>query len=211
MAIIDKFFGVASGAALGGALALTPAAVAFNDEAPSPVMLLGQVGSGGVASPVVVLAGHQWSDSGGNVSVKIERPLSAIEQLAYVRKVLNISVTDLAELLKVTRPTVYAWTQGGEPRDEHLESLHRIAQRADEVEKYGLAGVGKLLKRPLKNGSTLLQMIERHEPIDTALRELAAVSRLEQRQRAMPKGGKVRMSAAEAAAHQSMPGYLSET
>lgn len=208
MAGVSRFLGVASGAALGGAVAFAPMAVALSDGAAIAVMPTGHVGSGGVSSPLVVLASHRWSDSVGNVSVNLDAPMSADEQLAYVRAVLGVSITDLAELLNVARPTVYSWMQGTEPRGEHLERLQRLERQARDIEAYGLGGLGKLLKRPLQGGATLLELMKNNQPVNVAMAQLAAVARMEEKQRLSGKGGKVSATAAEAARDQSMPGYV---
>lgn len=211
MATLNSVFGMASSAALGGVLALSPLQTSTASTGNSMSMRIQQVGSGGVATPVSILAGHRWSDSAGNLSVRLGASLPADEQLAYVRNVLGISITDLAELLDVARPTVYSWMQDAQPRDEHLSRLQRIEQFAREVEMYGLAGAGKLLKRPLQSGTTLLQLMKANQPIASALSELAGLSRHEERQRSVQKGSEIRVTAAEAAAGQSMSGYASRS
>ena len=208
MAVINSFLSVASGAALSGAIALTPVSVAFKDGGAIAVMPTGRVGSGGVASPEAMFARHAWTDSGGNVSVSPGLPVTPNEQLAYVRRTLGISMTDLAEVLDVTRPTIYAWLQGAEPRAEYLDRLIRLVRMASEIDAFGLDELGKLLKRPLQDGRTVLALIKDGQPIASAMKELEVVARREHRQRASLKGGKNNLAAADAPMEQSMPGYL---
>jgi transcriptional regulator with XRE-family HTH domain len=137
--------------------------------------------------------------------------VSTDQQLAYVRDVLAISITDLAELLGVARPTIYAWMQGAAvPRDEHLLRLQQVEQQAREVEAFGLLMEAKLLKRPLRDGTTLLQRLNQRQPLAPALTELAELNRIERQQRASRKGHALGRTAAEAAADQSTPGFLTE-
>ncbi len=210
MAALGSFWGVASGAALSSAVALTPLAFAHGDDAGIALMPVRQAGCGGVSTPTVLFASHRWSDSGGNLSVNEVVPASNVAQLASIRRVLGASITDLAELFGVTRPTVYAWMQGAEPRGEHFERLQKIVCQMREVEAFGIAEVGKLLKRPLQDGSTLLELIKKDQPLGVALRELSDVAQAEDKQRSMSKGGKVAVTAADALSGQSMPGYTSE-
>ena len=186
------------------------AAVAFNEHATIAIMPMKQAGSGGTVIPIVALANFRWADSGGNVSVSVESPLSADQQLAYIRRELGISITDLAELLEVARPTIYAWMQGVEPRGEHHERLRRVAQLASEVEASGLVDVGRFLKRPLQDGATLLGLMKAEQPLAIALNELITIARSEARQRAARKGGQDSISAALEASAQSTPGYTSK-
>ena len=136
----------------------------------------------------------------------------AADQLAYVRAELGVSVTDLAELLDVARPTVYSWMQGTEPREEHLEHLERLRRlerQVRDVEVYNLSGLSRLLMRPLVTGNTLLDLLNAEQPIGAAMEELCAVARVEVEQRSARKGRQVTRAAAEAARDQSMPGYTS--
>lgn len=209
MAGVNRFMGLATGTALTGAVAFAPVAVAYSNDAAFAVMSTDQVGSGGVSSPLVVFARHRWTDNAGNVSVNLDVPMSVNQQVAYMRSVLGVSITDLAELLDVARPTVYAWMQGAEPRGEHLDRLKRLERQAREVEAYGLAGLGKLLKRPLNTGYTLLDAIKNDQPLGAALAELATVARMEEQQRMSRKGSRLSIAAADAARDQSIPGYPS--
>lgn len=203
MAGVNRWLVAASSAAL----AFTPVASAFDDEGAAMTIPVGYVGSGGVSSPQVILASFRWADSGGKVSVSLEVPMTAAEQLAYVRSVLGVSITDLAELLEVARPTVYAWMQGTEPRDEHLERIQRLERQARDIEAYGMAGLGRLLKRPLSGGQTLLGLIMSDQPVDGAMAELHAVARQEEWQRSVRKGAQTAATTADPVTEQSMPGY----
>lgn len=196
-------------AASGAALVFTSVASAFDEEDAVTTIPIGYVGSGGVSSPQVILAGFRWSDSGGKVSVNLEVPMTAAEQLAYTRSLLGVSITDLAELLDVARPTVYSWMQGTEPRDEHLERIQRLERQARDIEAYRLAGLGRLLKRPLSGGQTLLDLIKSDQPVDVAMAELHSVARQEELQRLTRKGGQTTVTTTDASAEQSMPGYTS--
>jgi|SRR5690554_4386645 len=210
MATIDSFSPVGSGVVWSSALALSAAAACVGTSAFMPLPS-STVGSGGVATPETVLARHQWSDSSGYVSLRVATSLTPAQQLDFVREVLSISITDLADLLDVARPTVYAWMQGtATPRDEHLARLNQVEQQAHIVEAFGLLNTAKLLKRPLRDGTSLLQRLKQQLPLDSALSELAELNRLERQQRVNPKGRAFARTAAEAAADQSTPGYTTE-
>lgn len=210
MATVDSFSSVAPDAAWGSALALS-AAVVYAGPLASAALPSSSVGSGGVASLESALMRYRWSDSSGNVSVRMAERVSADQQLVYVRDVLAISITDLAELLGVARPTIYAWMQGAAaPRDEHLLRLQQVEQQAREVEAFGLLMEAKLLKRPLRDGTTLLQRLNQRQPLAPALTELAELNRMERQQRASRKGHALGRTAAEAVADQSTPGFLTE-
>lgn len=207
---VNALVSVASCAFIGSATA-APEAFIYSDEAIVVSAPEVQVGSGGLATPMFLLSNYGWSDSSDSLSVKVTQPMTATEQLSFVRTALGASITDLADLLDVSRPTLYSWMQGTEPRDEHLERLQKLTLQANNIDAFGIAGLGKLLKRPLQEGQTLLDLIKQDHPLTPALDELAALARIEEKQRAMIKGSGTVLSAAAAGMEQSMPGYLSGT
>lgn len=137
--------------------------------------------------------------------------LTPVEQLMHLRRTLGISLTDLAELLGESRPTTYAWLQGAEPTVEQLDHLSRLVRLANDIDAYGLGKLGALLKRPLRDGTTVLTLIKGGHPIAPAMKELEIVMRRERQQRALLKGSRNIVTAAEATMEQSVPGYLSGT
>jgi len=91
------------------------------------------------------------------------------EMLVALRAFLSTTVTDLAEVLQVERPTVYAWlARTAKPRRQNLERLSALY----EVSTYwrDLAGdrpAGALVRRPFSDGVSLFDLL-RSESIQTA-------------------------------------------
>lgn len=111
--------------------------------------------------------------------------------LARLRDSLGLSVTDLAKAFEVSRPTIYAWMKGEtEPRPELWPRLEEMAQLASRAEYYSLPRASRLVRRPLLDGSSLLERPQAGQEIQEGhLQRLADVARNEESQRARTKGG----------------------
>lgn len=95
------------------------------------------------------------------------RPDSPRDQLKLIRGALRLNVSDLASVLAVSRPTVYAWLEGDEPSPENYTQIVRLRRIADEVERMGIPRFEKLLKRPIFDGLSFLDKLKAPgEPVD---------------------------------------------
>ena len=106
-------------------------------------------------------------------------------QLDLVREALGLSITDLANLLGVTRPTIYAWIQGKqEPKPEMLARIRELRAVAQAAEALALPRMNRLVRRPLASGPSLLVRLQRGDAdAEAALTELAEMARREEGQR----------------------------
>jgi len=88
------------------------------------------IGTGGSATKLQVVAIWRAITAPFEV-VKTEHSIrSAAEQLTFIRHYLSLSVSDLARVARVQRPTIYSWLQGAAPRREalgRLAMLERVA------------------------------------------------------------------------------------
>jgi transcriptional regulator with XRE-family HTH domain len=106
-------------------------------------------------------------------------------QLNLVREALGLSITDLASLLGVTRPTIYAWIQGKqEPKPEMLARIQELYVVAQAAEALALPRMNRLVRRPLASGPSLLVRLQRGDAdAEAALMELAEMASREESQR----------------------------
>jgi AcrR family transcriptional regulator len=151
----------------------------WNNAFLSAVLL---VGTGGFVSAQTV----SYVPSGALLHVRVlrstdgnidsDRLLDTQEKLAGIRHYLSMTVTDLAKVLRVGRPTVYAWLRdGADLRAEHaqrLESIYRIARKWRMMSS---RPVGAFLNQPLTAGETLRSLLS-----ERALDELAIQSAFSQ-------------------------------
>jgi hypothetical protein len=107
--------------------------------------------SGPIAIPIIRVAD-------GNIDS--DRLLDTHEKLAGIRRYLSMSVTDMAKVLHVRRPTIYSWLRK-EPslRAEHARRLESIYKNAREWRAISSKPVGEFLNRPLTQGPTLLSLL----------------------------------------------------
>ncbi|PXX97644.1 helix-turn-helix domain-containing protein [Halomonas sp. LBP4] len=158
-----------------------------------PFTLGGELGSGGAMTPEAALSRHQWlqdefieiAGSAPDRNTDLRSPAELLEQ---VRQALGLTVTDLSRLLDTSRPTVYAWLNGQEPRPEVHERLLRLEQRAAVVAACELPRISKLIRRPLRCGGTLLERLQSGAPLEQALDELKTLAQREQAGRQRHKG-----------------------
>ncbi|ERS87950.1 helix-turn-helix domain-containing protein [Halomonas sp. PBN3] len=157
-----------------------------------PFSLGAEPGSGGAMTPEAALSRYDLlQDASIDVAATAtaDDPLrTPAERLERIRQALSLTVTDLARLLETSRPTVYAWLNGQEPRPDVHERLVWLEQQAGEVDACRLPRINKLVRRPLRCGGSLLDRLQRGESLDEALKELTTLARREQAGRQRQKG-----------------------
>lgn len=157
-----------------------------------PFTLGAEPGSGGAMTPEAALSRHHWlQDETIDVAPRVteDDALGTIsERLKGIRLALGLTVTDLARLFEASRPTVYAWLNGQEPRPEIHHRLLGLERQAVEVDACKLPRINKLIRRPLRCGGTLLDRLQRGDALDEALEELTVLARREQAGRQRHKG-----------------------
>lgn len=113
---------------------------------------------------------------------------SPAEHVASIRDVLGINMSDLASVLGVTRPTVYAWLEGQEPKTEAVTHIQRLSRVTDEINRANIIRLNKLVHRPILNGRSLLDILKTDEDPVAALTTLKALADKEEKTRREPKG-----------------------
>jgi transcriptional regulator with XRE-family HTH domain len=113
---------------------------------------------------------------------------SPAEHVANIRDVLGINMSDLASVLGVTRPTVYAWLEGQEPKTEAVTHIQRLSRISDEIKRINIIRIDKLIHRPILDGRSLLDILKTDEDPLNDLSILKKVADKEERTRREPKG-----------------------
>lgn len=115
--------------------------------------------------------------------------LAVSEQLEAVKSGLRLTTSDLAVLLGVSRPTIYNWAKGGEPSGDALVQLQFLADEAEKIEALGLARPNVLLKRPIFEGKSALDILQSRITLSPMhLRALAILDEKESTSRNRAKG-----------------------
>jgi DNA-binding transcriptional regulator YiaG len=122
---------------------------------------------------------------------------STAEHISNIRDVLAISMSDLAAVFAVTRPTVYAWLEGRqEPtKPDTVKRIQQLSRAADVFGQANIERLDKLLQRPILDGRSLLDMLKANEDPLAVLPLVKEISEKEAKTRREPKGsGKHRRS-----------------
>jgi len=91
--------------------------------------------------------------------------------LGYIKNTLSLNVSELAEVLAVSRPTVYAWAEGGnadEPKRQRLAALKELAQ---EWESMCSEPLGTLLRDRSNSGTRVIDLLKLPELPITEIKE----------------------------------------
>lgn len=138
-------------------------------------------------------------------------PTTLQQRLQTLKNALGLTITDMAELFGVARPSIYSWLKGQEPRPDNMERLAEFESCAERIDALRLQRADKLIKRPLKSGGSLFLLVKEGRPVDEALAELADIARIEHDQRSTQKGRHKLWSAREAADHVSLEGVQEDS
>ena len=103
------------------------------------LLLVFAVGTGGTMTAHNTVELNRWRC---NPRIHIAPPKSnqvdtrsPSENVANIRDVFAINMSDLASVLGVTRPTVYAWLTGQEPKGEAVIRIQKLSRAADQFNR----------------------------------------------------------------------------
>lgn len=142
-----------------------------------PILPAYPIGTGGAATKRHIVAIWRAITAPFEMTTNDASVRSAAEQLAFIRHYLSLSVSDLARIVGVQRPTIYAWMQNGAPRREsqaRLAVLERIAAHWKSAVDRPLGALSRLAIGP--NGVTFIALLESapESELRAALDQLAA-------------------------------------
>lgn len=138
------------------------------------------IGTGGAATKRHVVAIWRAITAPFEVTTVDVSVRSAAEQLEFIRHYLSLSVSDLARIVGVRRPAIYAWLQNGVPRRESLERLAMLERVAAHWNSIADRPLGPLARLAIgETGETFISLLESasEEALRDALDQLAATLR----------------------------------
>jgi transcriptional regulator with XRE-family HTH domain len=155
----------------------------------APLLIL-TAGTGGNMTAHSVAELSRWAYT---PNIHIERPSkndnrSPEEHVANIRDVFGISMSGLATVLGVTRPTVYAWLKGDEPKPEAVVRIQKLSHTADKFHQANIPRLDKLVHRPIINGRSLVDIFRADEDASGAVALLKEIAEKEAQARLKPKG-----------------------
>lgn len=108
---------------------------------------------------------------------------SSVRDLANVREILKISVTELARVFGVTRQAVHEWIKGGALSPANAEKLSTLAIAAGVLADSGLEITPQLLRRKIGLAPSLLDSVTQGADIVDLARKLTDTLTREAQQR----------------------------
>lgn len=88
------------------------------------------------------------------------------EQVKLIKDSFGLNMSVMAELLNVSRPTVYAWIKGEPPKlEEHINHVMYIVRQAKIYEALNLDRPDNFIKRPIFNEESLFSLLKQERII----------------------------------------------
>jgi DNA-binding XRE family transcriptional regulator len=153
-----------------------------------PMTLFLGIGTGGeysreffrIRDAKLVVGQHCADDSQDAVSVE-----TISDDLERAKRLLNLTTTDIAKTLGVSRQTIHNWKSGGQIKIQNIAKVHSLAAAADALASANVTASPLVLNRVLAGGSTLLETIASSGDGLAAANELLSMLRGEAEQRRM--------------------------
>lgn len=163
----------------------------YKPTAPSGLMVTAAIafafmaGTGGTTTPEYV---QQRGDRGYLIAqipatspptVGVRLP---VDNLKTIRATFKPSISDLANLLGVSRQALYNWMAGGRPSLQSANRLEDLSKAADLVAAHGLNSP-YLLRRKIREGKSLMEIVRDGGSAQDAARTLIRIVEKEATQR----------------------------
>lgn len=88
------------------------------------------------------------------------------EQIKLIKDSFGLNMSAMAELLNVSRPTVYAWMKGESPKlEEHITHIMYVVRQAKIYEALNLDRPDNFIKRPIFNEESLFSLLKEEKTI----------------------------------------------
>ncbi|WP_315787011.1 MULTISPECIES: helix-turn-helix transcriptional regulator [unclassified Bradyrhizobium] len=116
-----------------------------------------------------------------------ERPKSngfaVNSDIEHTRSTLNLSMSELARCLGVSRQALYNWMAGGSIKPENLTKLYELRSAADVISAANISDLPLFIHRKLPGGRTLSEAVAMGESGEVAARALLRLANEEAAQR----------------------------
>lgn len=82
-----------------------------------------------------------------------------ITELETIREYGLLNTSEVAKIIGVSRPTVYAWIEGKEPCPANVLKLCLLADNLRKIVEANISRANNLIKRPLFDGVSILDIL----------------------------------------------------
>jgi hypothetical protein len=104
---------------------------------------------------------------------ELHRPVSVAttqDQITFILSALSLRVTELASVVDVQRPTIYAWLQGDfSPQAENKSRLRTLFKLASEWRLLSNAPLGKAIRDAQIEGASILDLLKQRKIDETKI------------------------------------------
>ena len=78
---------------------------------------------------------------------------------------MGVSISHLAKILKTSRPSIYSWLDGEEPRAKSIKRIQQLCEITEQWKKKNRYHFtpGTLLLQPIGKSLSMLELLERDE------------------------------------------------
>lgn len=111
------------------------------------------------------------------------QPADLCVELKTIKDVLGLSVSELAQLFGVSRPTIYSWQEGNRVSEGHAKRIRDIARALEPRLSLFDAQVGRIAHRAIDGRVSLLQKLAEGANAEQAIGKLADILQREAAQR----------------------------
>jgi DNA-binding transcriptional regulator YiaG len=112
-----------------------------------------------------------------------ENTRTPAENLSHIKNILKPSIKELAIALEVSRQAIYDWQAGKAITAENATRLIDLGRAADIFESHGLGTSAQLLRRPIRSGKTLFEIVREGGSGEAAAYDLVTRIKRELQQR----------------------------
>jgi transcriptional regulator with XRE-family HTH domain len=131
----------------------------------APFLLALALGTGSHISPDALYYVHTTGGAYLDLDQRLSQAeqqasiISAKDQVSALKMWLGLSISDLANVLHVQRPTIYQWLSGTEPRRNNLQRLSRLYGVAIQWRDLSNEPPGSYLRAPILDGRSLVDLM----------------------------------------------------
>lgn len=147
-------------------------------------------GTFGLLSPMYLHASAataNWNinqiDVDGSHESAADAGSASARDIAHVREVMKISVSELARVFGVSRQAVHEWIKGGALSQRNAQRLSELARAADVLLEFGIEVTPQMLRRKIGGGPSLLESVKEDGKVVELARRLGDTLSRESQQR----------------------------
>jgi DNA-binding transcriptional regulator YiaG len=108
---------------------------------------------------------------------------ASARDIAHIRQVMKVSVSELARVFGVSRQAVHEWIKGGALSQRNAQRLSELAQVADVLLESGIEVTPQMLRRKIGGGLSLLESVKEDGKVVELARKLVDTLSRESQQR----------------------------